>query len=91
MAYHLRKAIILAIKAFLRYLIIMPANQYFNNLGPIIRPMSQSEERDGDMEKGEGPHNLGNLRKHEVKSNDMKLTALGLWRNTSSTGIPRTI
>ena len=46
------------------------------------------------MERGEGFGNLGNmgnLGKHEVKSNEMKLTALGLWRNTSTTGIPRTI
>ena len=43
------------------------------------------------MERGEGLGNLGNIGKHEMKSNDIKLTALGLWRNTSPTGIPRAI
>ena len=56
--------------------------------------MKQSEEREGAMERGEGLGNIGNLGnigKHEMKSNDMKLTALGLWRNTSPTGILREI
>ena len=53
--------------------------------------MKQSEEREGAMERGEGLGNLGNIGKHEMKSNDIKLTALGLWRNTSPTGILREI
>ena len=49
------------------------------------------------MERGEGLGNLGNMGnmsnmgKHDMKSNDIKLTALGLWRNTSPTGILREI
>ena len=57
----------------------------------IVRPMKQSEEREGAIERGEGLGNLGNIGKHEMKSNDIKLTALGLWRNTSPTGILREI
>ena len=69
-------------------------SQYLNQLVFIVRPMKQSEEREGAMERGEGLGNIGNLGnigKHEMKSNDMKLTALGLWRNTSPTGILREI
>ena len=72
-------------------------SQYLNQLVFIVRPMKQSEEREGAMERGEGLGNLGNMGnmsnmgKHDMKSNDIKLTALGLWRNTSPTGILREI